>query len=63
MSNPAHFTSFILKFNFIDNFSFGFEKNKVCCHGGVKNNGKFLKCNGFTEMFKKNKNLVPYIFN
>ena len=55
MSNPAHFTSFILKFNFIDNFSFGFEKNKVCCHGGVKNNGKFLKCNDFTEMFKKTK--------
>lgn len=61
MSNYDHFTSFVINFNFINNFSFQFDKNKVYYHDGLKNKGMFLKYDNYNEMFKKNKKLVPNI--
>ena len=61
MSNDSHFTCLISKINNINNLSKKKKKKKIYYHDGIKNYGKFLKCNSLNEIFTKNKKLVPYI--
>ena len=59
MISHDHFTSFIMNFNYIPNFSEKYETDKIYYHDGIKNKGYFLKFNTFDELFDKYKKLVP----